>query len=455
MRLDKLKNNKKVIYGVIIGLLLILSVTMLVSRAKYRVTATYELASGTVKNNSNYDRVAIYTSNGDGVNYTELDKTSSMPSEGYTINEEKSYCYIRTKDKIDKEAKLYTNEYGEHVISNLQKESKCILYFDKGICGSACKSILANIDNKNIRNKEYLPFNKTVTGENALTEKIIYYAEDDDGKTYYYAGNPTDNWVLFGDYYWRIIRINGNGSIRMIYQGTEPKATGEGTQIGISNFSDISDDNTYTGYMYGTPGSSTYKETHENKNDSNVKKELDKWFINSNIKQGSIYFDKIDSNTGFCGDRTPSLKSSEIDKNGGTGTITTYYGAYIRGVTKKLDPTFKCANDNDLYTVDSANKGNGALTYPVGLITVDEVNYAGLAYGISAKNNYLYTSLDYWTMSPSNFTENGKTSMFRVTGDYFGNVWGLYKYGIRPVINIRSDIKLTGLGTIDNPYKVF
>ncbi|MCM1052606.1 MAG: hypothetical protein NC483_01325 [Ruminococcus sp.] len=467
----KLENNKKVISALGGGLLLILIVTLLVSESNYRVTATSELASGTVKDNSNYDRVAIYINEGDG-SYKELDKTSPMPSNGYAINEDKSYCYIGTKDKIDKEAKLYTNSNMEHVISNLIQGDKCILYFDKTY---TMEELLANYyTNKRVRtseNKDFnVPFEETTT-------KTVFSAPDDDGTSYYFAGNPTDNWVEFGEYYWRIIRVNGNGSIRMIYQGRtkdengnklEPQATGEETQIGKSTFNEEDDDNAYAGYFY------EQNQVHGLKNTSTIYTAMNIWFASSNIKQGSTYFDKIDLNVGFYSDRMPSTINIPTTTNpyntgngsGGIGTTTTYYGAYLRlrpsgsnptASSTTVTPTLNYSNKFDLYTFELASQGNKVLENPVGMITADEAAYAGMVYGVSSSTNYLDTYSHYWTLSPCWYRSSDYARVFLIHSDGYlsGNINGVHsEYGMRPVINLRSDVKLTGLGTSSNPYKV-
>ncbi|MCM1052379.1 MAG: hypothetical protein NC483_00155 [Ruminococcus sp.] len=459
MKVERLRDNKKIVYGVIVGLAIILTVTLLVSRAAYRVTATLELAEGTVKSTPyDFNIISMYISDSNGTEiknnrkYSEL-KDGRMPSEGYVISKKNSYCYIGTKDNIDSNSRLYTNENGEHIISNLTKGDKCILYFEKisDKCGSACKTIIANTDLAE-RNTELRSFNVPYV----KTNSDIYEAEDDEGTSYYFAGNPTNNWVEFGGYYWRIIRVNGNGSIRMIYQGTEPNEKGEGTQIGTSAFNSSYNNNRYVGYMYGEDGELrglTYP--------SNAYTELNKWFENSNIKQGSAYFDKIDLNAGFCGDRTPSTDNASINNQGGTGITTTYYGAYLRlfpggsaptPTSTKVTPTLKCPDSLDLYTYSESDLGNNKLENPVGLITADEVSYAGMAYSISSSGNYLDTDLSYWTMSPLSATD---ATVYDV---YFDGCLFYYSvhttYGIRPVINIRADVTLTGDGTQENPYKV-
>ncbi|MCM1053556.1 MAG: hypothetical protein NC483_06250 [Ruminococcus sp.] len=450
MRLKKVNSeNKKIfLYGLISVVILTITITFMVSRANYRATASYELASGTVTASPyDFNILSIYLE--DGENYSEI---NSMPEKDYVINEEKSYCYIGNKDNIDKEASIYTNELGEHVIANLMKGDKCILYFDQI---KTIEELLSNYyTDKRVRTED--TFYQTINNE---MSKVIYTTEDDYGTTYYFAGNPTDNWVEFGDYYWRIIRINGNGSIRLIYQGRtqdekknklEPQATGEETQVETSAFNTNNDDNAYVGFMYGTPESPTYEATHENINDSTVKTALDNWFIYSNIKQGTKYFDKIDKNVGFCGDRM-------LDSGSGIGKTYTIYKATSRvhlNQEVKDSPTLMCNNNNDLYTYKNNDNGNKSLVYPVGLITIDEVSYAGMRGDSSVKseNNYLNTDQSYWTMSP-NYAVNA--AVFAVfPGGYIFNVWVQHALGIRPVINLRSDVKLTGHGTITNPYKV-
>ena len=279
---------------------------------------------------------------------------------------------------------------------------------------------------------------------------------DDDGEVYYFAGNPTDNWFYFGGYYWRIVRINGDGTIRMIYQGTSANATGSGTQIGTSAFNSSQDNNAYVGYMYGNASASDYAGTHANINSSLIKEVLDEWYQNN---LATNYGQYIDGNTGFCGDRTPYTNTSGTTSGGGTGTTRTYYGPYVRLVANN-NPSLQCTNNADIYTTSGSSIGNGALTYPIGLISADEVVFAGIPYRANESNlnNYLYTEQDYWTMSPyTNFVTI--SSMFAIFNDESANVLdrgyvSVEELGVRPVINLRSDVSLTGSGTTSDPFKV-
>ncbi|MCM1053351.1 MAG: hypothetical protein NC483_05205 [Ruminococcus sp.] len=431
----------------LISVVLTITVTFITSKANYRMTASIPLTEGKVVS-SPYDIniVAMYI---DGV---EQSKETTMPGKGYVLTSD-SYCYKGT-DKTQKDANvvLETDKYGNHIISETSKSEKCILYFKRReATTNAAKYILNHINT--VTHREKGTFNQTISGE---TTGKIYADSDDDGVTYYYAGNPTDNWVLFGGYYWRIIRINGDGSIRMIYQGAQANKTGEGTQIGISPFNNSPGDNAYVGYMYGTSGSDIYEATHENKNDSAVKQTLDTWYSSSGLKKLQDKY--IDLNVGFCGDRTPRAEGNLSIGTIGTKMVITSYGARNR----IYNPSYRCASNNDLYTYKDSNifsstkQGNRALENPIGLITVDEASYAGIDYNNTTTDNYLFTGQNYWTLSPFMMDDRGNASVtaIRSTGDYFPLNMVSANAGVRPVINLRSDVTLTGDGTISNPYKV-
>lgn len=278
----------------------------------------------------------------------------------------------------------------------------------------------------------------------AITDEGMFTDFDNDGVTTYFRGAVTNNYVKFANFWWRIIRVNGNGSIRLIYDGTTAHANGESStdrHTGTSAFNTNNNDNAYVGYMYGTPGSTTYEATHANVNDSSIKTTLDNWY-ESNL---SNYSDYIDTEAGFCGDRTPYRGS-------GAGTTRTYYAANNRVVNNK-QPTFECSNSSDLYTTSGSSQGNKALQYPIGLISADEVAYAGGVWTTSNTSYYLYTNSAYWTMSP--YWYNGSAVVFGVnTNGYLGS-WSVdFALGVRPVINLRGDLSVTGTGTSTDPYEV-
>ena len=283
-------------------------------------------------------------------------------------------------------------------------------------------------------------------GSTATTDEGIYSAQDDYGTSYYFRGAVTNNYVKFANKYWRIIRINGDGTIRLIYDGTSAHANGESSsdrQIGTSAFNSSYNDNAYVGYMYGQTGASSYSAAHANTNNSTIKKSVDNWYKTNIVDAG--YSDKV-ADVIYCNDR--SMKSGT-----GYGTTVTYYSARYRLYTNK-SPVLTCTNKNDRFTVSDTSRGNGALTYPVGLITADEVAMGGGVYATSNSSYYLYTGQYYWAMSPYNFNGSGAYEFSvgsdgRIIYDYVG-----FTSGVRPVLSLKSDISVTGSGTQNDPFLV-
>ena len=372
------------------------------------------------------------------------DKSDTLPSTGYTLNASKSVCSDNATPTWE-DNKLYIN--------NLTKKgTSCYLYFDKK--PMAMNTILA--DNPIIDDSR----NNGITGP--LTENTtgtLYTAEDDWGTSYVFAGDVDNNWVQFAGFYWRIIRINGDSSIRMIYSGDSssgPVETGEATQIGTSAFNEQMYDNAYVGYMYGTPGSDTYEETHANINDSTIKTVLDTWYQN-NLISYSVY---ISIEAGFCNDRSVNLTDEvwwDGDTKLGYGTNKTAYGPFGRlyaiDTWKAIQtPSLRCSQKSDLFTVRESGQGNQALDYPIGLITADEVVYAGGFGGSNNTDYYLYTNLNYRTMSPYCHPDS---AVFIVNANGFiGNGGVRNSNSIRPVINLDANVTLSGSGTSTDPYVV-
>ena len=143
----------------------------------------------------------------------------------------------------------------------------------------------------------------------------------------------------------------------------------------------------------------------------------------------------------------------------GYGTNITSYAPWGRlykngSYNSTQTPTLNCSQSNDLFTVSGSSKGNKKLTYPVGLITSDEVVLAGGFGGSYNISYYLYTGQNYWTMSPYGF--DGTDANVFVVGSY--GILGYYSVsntrGVRPVINLKADVSFTGEGTTSNPYEV-
>ena len=200
----------------------------------------------------------------------------------------------------------------------------------------------------------------------------------------------------------------------------------------------------YVGFKY------TSGEVHGLGTKSNALSGLETWYKSAL----SNYTNKIDTNAGFCGDRTPSTSTDSSNGSGGTARTITYYGAYFRLENSKISPILTCENESDLYTVSSSTKGNKSLTYPIGLISADEVSMAGGRTGTVNYGYYLYNGQHYWTMSPYLFRSSA-ASMYGVSSN--GQLYNWIAdvtIGVRPVINLKADLTFTGNGTMSEPYIV-
>ena len=316
-------------------------------------------------------------------------------------------------------------------------------------------NVSANVNNPD--------FTKTAT-----TDEGIFSMEDDYGVSYYYRGAVTNNYVKFADKFWRIIRVNGDGSLRVIYDGTTAHANGEESEdrfVGASKWKDNYDDTKYVGYMFGgTNGeASTSKEQAQtNTTDSTMKTYLDTWYQENILATGNA---KYVSDTLFCNDRsTVSTPSSYGTMIGDTGlgyaknvTVFGYWNRITLDETPQVtgaSPTLKCSQKNDAFTVQDKSLGNGSLTYPIGLMTSDEASIAGGVAMISNSDYYLFKGFYYWMFSPALFYGDN-TNVSIVSGGGALDIGGVSGAGaVAPVINLSSEFieNMTGDGSMTNPY---
>ena len=298
-------------------------------------------------------------------------------------------------------------------------------------------------DNPNVSTRS--DFSTAFTTSN--NGNTIYKASGQDAKdTYYFAGQVTNNYVYFAGYYWRIVRINEDNSVRLIYAGTSASDTAafiNTSQVYNSSYNNSA----YVGYMY------TASQQYGTGTNSSIKTVVDNWYT-SNLSSYSGYISKTAI---YCNDRT--VGSGTWSATGDTF----YYAAYTRLYTNKT-PTFTCSNANDRFTA-STTTGNGKLTYPIGLITADEISYAGGLYGTNNTSYYIAQNASsgaswWWTMSPYFWNSNGSYArVFNVGGS--SNTGRLSYYnvgnanGVRPVISLKSCVLASGGdGTASNPYTV-
>lgn len=302
----------------------------------------------------------------------------------------------------------------------------------------------------------------------ATTDEGMFALEDDYGTSYYYRGAVENNYVKFGDFYWRIVRINGDGSLRIIYDGTQGYANGANDTGRLAYteqpFNANHDDTKYVGWMFGGAQgetSSSKSQAQTNETNSDLKTIIDSWY-KENIVDKNL--DAHIADEIFCNDRTvpgKEITGWNIDTGLGYGSNYIGYGATARTNVfntdeSKVQPRFTCPQKNDAFTVSDEEKGNGDLTYPVGLITVDEALAAGSGKNVTTNTSYyLYKGPFYWTMSPG-YTNTKSAGEFMVHSIGIVNNF-VYdeNCAVAPVINLKPDYVQTmiGDGTINNPYR--
>ena len=296
-------------------------------------------------------------------------------------------------------------------------------------------------------------------------EALLASAEDDYGTSYYFRGAVKNNYVEFANKCWRIVRVGGDDSVKLILHNDNTAgvanpcdAANNSTSAAFARYSGTtyksafntnSNDNAYVGFKFGTVGSSTYEATHANTNNSTILTNLETWYTN-NLK---TYESVIDDNV-WCNDKTNVTDTSYnpwgySNVNGlGYAKNVTYYGATQRLVSTNQSaggtgPSLKC--NGELSKINSK----------VGLITADELAYAGYAYGEFNKKTYLQenaTDAWWWSLSPDYFSGSYANVWYVRGNGLFDHTIVYSTYGVRPLISLKSTTNATGNGTSDSPF---
>ena len=284
----------------------------------------------------------------------------------------------------------------------------------------------------------------------------VYYTNDAiNGETiYFYRGTKAlSNNVLFAGNCFKIVRTTIDGGIRLAYNGKANNGVCSDTDTAIldttTKYNNNSNFNAYVGYMYGSADSSTYTDEHNNVNSSVIKTALDNWFT-TNISNYSSYLeDSI-----YCNNRKTSkfiLNNVTYGFNGFSNKNTGYISYKNDFIDMK--PTYNCVNRKDRLSVKNSN-GVSVLSNSVGLLTSDELTFAGFSGSTSNTTNYLYTNSAYWTMSPA-YYNGSKAYNYIANRAKLGVLTVDSASGIRPVITLKKDTKvISGDGSLSKPYKV-
>ena len=299
------------------------------------------------------------------------------------------------------------------------------------------------------------PLTATTTGTLFTSTESITGITGSPKEVYYYAGNTTKNWVKFGGFYWRIIRTNHDGSIRLLYVGTSTD-TSDGN-IGKSNFNPKNNSPKYSGYMYGEDTS--LDTIRNNTTDSTIKTFVDTWYKN-NLTNYTKY---LSTSAVYCNDRSEG--TGQVYDYASNPSLRFNFASYYRMDSDTdgavANPSYNCSDIRDAFSVDNTS---AKLEYPIALMTVDEMAFAG---GVT----YQAMSTPYaWFISNSAGTQVSgywwSLSPFAWVGGSNVGIWGWatgyrymsaptpnYSYSVRPVISLKSCVQWTsGDGTVSNPY---
>lgn len=230
-------------------------------------------------------------------------------------------------------------------------------------------------------------------GDSATLDEGLLQSEDDLGVAYYFRGAVTNNNVLFAGLNWKIVKINGDGSVKLVLDDILE-------EIG------------------------SYYEEAFSFRESNIITILNEWY-DTNLSEDGDYI----AYYRYCNDTVLSASG-------------TSYNAYDRIVTNKI-PTFVC-----LGTADNNR---------IGLLTADEVVLAGGSTNTNQNyylyNSEITT--DYYTMTSARISgDTYYPFIVNINGALENNTAGNLLRGIRPVINIIKTAKVTGTGTTDDPYQL-
>jgi hypothetical protein len=311
-------------------------------------------------------------------------------------------------------------------------------------------------NNNNGTNDFATPLTTTTTGTLFKSTESITGITDSPKEVYYYAGNTTNNWVKFANLYWRIIRTNHDGSIRLLYVGTSHDTTTG--NIGTSKFNTSYNSPKYVGYKYGEDTS--LDTIRNNTTNSTIKTFIDSWYQN-NLTNYTKY---LSTSAVYCNDR--SLGTGQTYSASYSASSSFNFAPYYRMVYApygaSANPSYNCTDIRDAF---SGSNTSAKLDYPISLMTADEIAFAG---GVSFKamstpyawfiSNSAGTQVStwWWSLSPGDWGDGYASVWYWNSGDANLNYNGVGNtYAVRPAISLKSCIKYsTGDGTSESPYEI-
>ena len=367
------------------------------------------------------------------------------PNDGYKLELESDTCNGTLSDNT-------------YTISNITGNKTCSITFKPNLPTLLSQILKDNptrstrSNNNNGTNNFAAPLTATTTGTLFTGTESITGITDSPKEVYYYAGNTTNNWVKFAGFYWRIIRTNHDSSIRLLYVGTSPDTTTG--NIGTSKFNTSYNSPKYVGYKYGEDTS--LDTIRNNTTDSKIKTYVDNWYKNNLIN----YTKYLSTSAVYCNDR--SLGTGQTYSTSSLFEFASYYRMDYNTNGAKANPSYNCTDRRDAFSVDNTS---AKLTYPVSLMTTDEMAFAGGVAYIKTNTSYAWfisnsagsqVSSSWWSLSPDGWN-GARSCVWRWDSDnaYLNIVDVGIDGAVRPVISLKSCIKYsTGNGSSETPYEI-
>ena len=420
------------------------SISSNIKNSKY---LKYELTDGSNVVSGNLSKLGY---NSDGKGYILLAKNKYLSKSDTIGNTYKLKIWL-SYDKSTNQNNLLNSNITTHIYASGNNGNTCPGSVDTVIIPTLYEQILA--DNPRIQTRTGFDTTFTETNTGTLYKATESIAGNTPKDVYYFAGDAKNNWVKFAGFYWRIIRTNHDGSIRLLYSGISHNTTKGYIGKGVL-FNTEGNDPMYVGYKYGTTGS--LENNRLNTNDSTIKTYIDNWYKN-NLTAYTKYLSK---DAVYCNNRELAPGSTY-----NTGNTSFDYAPGGRLVTNKT-PTYNCTNNKDAF---SGSNSEAKLTYPIGLMTADELVYAGGKAGTSLARPYVWYYLNssggsitgstyWWALSPG-YWDGSDSIVWGVYGsDFPGGLFSNFvvdDLAVRPSVSLKScNLISGGDGSANNPYIV-
>jgi len=438
-----------------------------------KIKLQVQMISGSLK--SKYFKWKIETSTNkkaEGTFEGAQEEIELLTNEYFETGKEKSYTlyiWISNSEEENQIEMLGTKLEGKIKVEAIDQKDRyaCGSYTIGNIILEDNDAYADNVSSKYVESETGIDFSQissNTNGQGLYYTSNLNLTEDYDGdgqgeRVYYYRGVVENNYLVFAGFCWRIVRTNEDGSVKLRYGGEYNSQTNTCPQTGTSVDIDP------TGVYNSTTTEAGIGYMIDSTTNSSIKTIIDNWYKNNLLNNSA---EKYIANTIYCNDRSdPTTPITGNYQNytfyGPSNRLVEYENVDVYTAKSIIVPQYKCPQNSDKFTLSTSSGGtqgygNNLLTYPIALITVDEVAYAGLIWSEynPNKTNYLYTNEMSWTMSPFNY--NGTyPRMFRITVDASIGSRNVSTAGAAtiPVISIKSDAPIiNGLGKYNDPYIV-